>query len=899
MSDRHRAEAGTPAGADAGTLAPRTASARTPRWIMLFAIIVGALMGAACRSIDVSDDPPAASEDSIAPVAIEDEPLFLAPEPVPGEIYYAPFPMSITLDGDLADWDGIPTATAPPTADVVIGATSVRFAAAADDEYLYLMGDVSDTNIISGQHGTDYWNEDSVEFYINGTGDHNLTSYKEGVAQITVPPLNVGRVPGDLVVGGVQGDTAEAIGVVVETTSGYVVEMAVPLKNRVWNIQREHGNTIGFQVHLNSASESNRDLKVIWSKFDTGDTSYQNPGVFGTLTFFRVGETSVDVAEAAPAAPAGPAVPDDAAYKQADLSTPERVDDLMSRMTLAEKIGQMTLVEKDSIVPVNITGLGIGGLLSGGGGSPDQNTAAGWAEMVDGFQDAALSSRLGVPLLYGVDAVHGHNNVHGAVIFPHNVGLGAAADPDLMERIGKVTASEMIATGIYWNYAPAVSVPLDIRWGRTYEGYSEDTDLVTELATAYLRGLQGDDLSDAATVLGTPKHYVGDGGTVWGSSTTGDYMIDQGVTEATEEVLRDVHLPPYLSAIDNGAQAIMVSYSSWAGDKMHAQQYLITDVLKRELEFPGFVVSDWGAIDQITNDYGDAVVTAINAGIDMNMVPYDYRRFIGTLTNAVEAGDVSEDRINDAVRRILTVKFDLGLFENGRADQDLQAEVGSDEHRAVAREAVAKSLVLLKNEGDLLPLDTDISRLLVAGAKADDIGVQSGGWTIEWQGASGDITVGTTILEAVRDTVSDSTTVVFDAFGRFDNADSEGPAVCLGVVGEEPYAEGFGDSATLTLPVTDLRMLSRLADQCDRVAVILISGRPLVVTDLLDDWDAFLAAWLPGTEGQGVADVLFGIEPVTGKLPYTWPRNVDQLGPEATDPETPPLFPIGFGLETG
>ncbi len=886
-----------PAGHAMGSGPARAAPAAT-RLIVVSVMVIGALLGTACTSSE-STEPPTTSPPGTVAAAVQEEPLFLAPEPVPGEIYYAPFPMSITLDGDLTDWDGIPTATAPPTADVVIGATSITFAATADDEFLYLMGDVSDANIITGQHGTDYWNEDSVEFYINATGDLNLASYQEGVAQITVPPLNVGNEAADLVVGGVQGNTAEAVGVVVRTESGYVVELAVPLQNRVWNIQREHGNSIGFQVHLNSASESSRDLKVIWSRFDTGDTSYQNPGVFGKLTFFRIGETSVEVTEAAPAAPVGPAVPDDAPYKRADLPTSDRVEDLMSRMTLTDKIGQMTLVEKNSIATDDITTMGIGGLLSGGGGSPDQNTPGAWADMVDGFQAAARSSRLGIPLLYGVDAVHGHNNVHGAVIFPHNVGLGAANDPDLMRRIGQVTASEMIATGIYWNYAPAVSVPLDIRWGRTYEGYSEDTDVVTELATAYLRGLQGDDLADPATVLGTPKHFVGDGGTVWGSSTTGDYQIDQGVTEATEEVLRAVHLPPYQSAIDNGAQSIMVSYSSWGGQKMHAQQYLITDVLKEELEFPGFVLSDWGAIDQITNNYYEAVVSAINAGIDMNMVPYDYRRFMTTLADAVEAGDVSMERIDNAVERVLTVKFDLGLFERDGADPNLSAAVGSDEHRAVAREAVAKSLVLLKNEAGLIPLDRDIPQLLVAGPAADDIGIQSGGWTIEWQGATGDITEGTTILEGIRDSVSENTTVAYDPFGRFDDTEAGESAVCVGVVGEQPYAEGFGDDARLTLSVTDLRVLGRLVDQCGQVAVILISGRPLIVTDLLDDWDALIAAWLPGSEGLGVADVLFGIEPATGTLPYTWPRTVDQLGEDPTDPDGSPLFPLGFGLEAG
>jgi beta-glucosidase len=811
---------------------------------------------------------------------------------VPGETYFAPFPVSVTLDGDLSDWEGVPTVVIPPTADSIIGSTSVEFAATADDEFLYLMGDVTDSTIVTGLHGTDYWNEDSVEFYINGTGDLQLGSYADGVAQITVPPLNAGRVAEEIELGGIRADTAEVEVVVVETPTGYTVELAVPLQNRVWNIRREHGATIGFQVHLNSASQSSRDLKVIWSNRDTADTSYLNPSVFGNLTFFEIGETDVVVAAPPPAPEPGPPVPDDALYKQAGVPLADRVEDLLAAMTLTEKVGQMTLVEKNSIGADDIAAFSIGGLLSGGGGSPEENTPEAWAAMVNAYQDAALSSRTGVPLLYGVDAVHGHNNVRGAVIFPHNVGLGAASDPNLMERIGQVTAAEMIATGIYWNYAPAVSVPRDIRWGRTYEGYSEDTDVVSTLAAAYLRGLQGDDLADGGTVLATPKHYVGDGGTAWGSSSTGSYQIDQGVTEVDETELRAVHLPPYLDAIDEGAASIMVSYSSWDGPKMHAQRYLIDEVLKGELGYEGFIVSDWGAIDQISNDYNEAVAASINAGVDMNMVPHDYRRFITTLTRAVEAGDVSEDRIDDAVRRILTIKFALGLFERPYGDDALLADVGSDEHRAVAREAVAKSQVLLKNDGRMLPLAADVPTLFVGGQAADDIGIQSGGWTIEWQGAAGDITEGTTILEAIRATVSAETEVVYEPFGRFD---ADTPAVCLAVVGEVPYAEGFGDSADLRLPVGDLRVLNRMEEQCERLAVVLVSGRPLIVTDLIEAWDALVAAWLPGTEGQGVVDVLFGLEPFAGALPYTWPRSVDQL-PLGQHDAGEPLFPFGFGL---
>ena len=820
----------------------------------------------------------------------------LAPEGITHETYYAPFPVSITLDGDLSDWEGVRRATMPEEAVRYPQVNSVTFAAAADNTHLYFMADVTDDNIISGQHGAEYWNEDSVEFYVNGTGDLSLTSYDAGAAQITVPALNIDKSPEEVVLAGVQGTTVDARASAKRTEKGWAVEVSVPLQNQVWNIPLKHGNVIGFQVHLNGASATNRDLKLIWSAFDTSDSSYFNPSVFGKLIFFEIGQT--EVVEAKPTATATwIPVPEDAAYKRADLPVEERAADLLANMTLAEKIGQMTLVEKNSISPKDIAGRAIGGLLSGGGGYPETNTPEGWAEMVDGFQELALGSRLGVPLIYGVDAVHGHNNVNGAVIFPHNIGLGAADDAELMERIGRVTAAEMIGTGIYWNYAPVVAVPQDIRWGRTYEGLSENTELVSTLATAYLRGLQGNDLAAPDSVLATPKHYVGDGGTAWGSSTASGYEIDQGVTEVDEATLRAVHLPPYVAAIEAGAKSIMVSYSSWGGLKMHAQKYLITDVLKGELGFSGFVVSDWQAIDKISGDYYADVVAAINAGIDMNMVPYDYNRFIDTLTQAVEAGDVPMERIDDAVGRILTVKYEMGLFDHPMSDETLLGQVGSDEHRAVAREAVAKSLVLLKNDNSSLPLSKDTPRIYVAGVGADDVGIQCGGWTIEWQGNTGDITPGTTILEAIRSSVSPGTVVDYDRNGWFDGkADA-----CVAVVGEDPYAEGQGDSADLALPVKDKRMLSRLPERCEKIVVVLISGRPLIVTEYLDGWDALVAAWLPGTEGQGVADVLFGDQPFTGKLSYTWPRSIDQIPFDfanlPADGCEAPLFPYGYGLD--
>jgi beta-glucosidase len=529
--------------------------------------------------------------------------------------------------------------------------------------------------------------------------------------------------------------------------------------------------------------------------------------------------------------------------------------------------------------------------------------------MTDGFQREALQTRLAIPLIYGVDAVHGHGNLYGATIFPHNIGLGAAHDADLVERIGRATAEEMAATGIWWDFGPVLAVPQDIRWGRTYEGYSENTALVFELGSAYIQGLQNRDgspaLSDPLTVLATAKHFIGDGGTVWGSSTTNDYKIDQGDMQVDEARLRDLFLPPYQAAIEAGAQSIMVSFSSWQGTKLHAQKHLLTDVLKGELGFKGFLISDWQAIDQIPGDYYGDVVTSINAGLDMIMVPYDYTAFTATLKQAVEKGDVAPQRIDDAVRRILTVKFELGLFEHPYADPANLALVGSAAHRELAREAVRKSLVLLKNDNQALPIAKDTPLIFVVGKAADDVGLQAGGWTIQWQGAPGDVTPGTTILAGIQQAVSANTRVEYSPFGKFGNAnDAQGNPlmadVGIVVVGEEPYAEGLGDRADLTLP--DSLIVDRTRERSKRLIVVIVSGRPLIITDQLPAWDAAVAAWLPGTEGQGVADVLFGDYPFTGKLSYTWPRWNTQLPFDFTNLATQgcaaPLFPFGYGLET-
>lgn len=584
-----------------------------------------------------------------------------------------------------------------------------------------------------------------------------------------------------------------------------------------------------------------------------------------------------------------------------------QLENLLSQMSIAEKIGQMTQVEKNSISPDEVTNYNIGSVLSGGGGSPAINTPLDWRRMVTEFQSAALATRLKIPLLYGADAVHGHNNVNGATIFPHNIGLGATRDSDLVAKIARATALEMLATGINWNFAPCVAVPQDIRWGRTYEGYSESSELVAELGAAFVRGLQNVDdqgLAHPHTVLASVKHYLGDGGTTWGSvgrfganwapdlfgEVTRKHGIDQGINELDEINLRAVHLLPYIAALRAGARNIMVSYSSWGGLKMHAHYYLLTTVLKNELGFSGFLVSDWAALDQIQpNDYYTSIITGINAGIDMVMVPWDYRRFINAMTHALETGDIPLQRIDDAVRRILRVKLAMALVTHPFGDEALIASVGGAAHRALARAAVSRSLVLLKNNG-ALPISQN-TKLFIAGMGADDLGLQCGGWTIDWQGKAGRSTLGTTLLDALRQ--ARLTNLYFDAHGEF--ATELGIAdTAIVVIAEPPYAEGIGDRENLSLAQTDGELIERVRARCHKLILLIYSGRPLVITEQFALIDALIAAGLPGTEGHGIADILLGIQPFSGKLSYSWPRSMNALTTQSQT-ETR-LFPIGFGL---
>lgn len=574
-------------------------------------------------------------------------------------------------------------------------------------------------------------------------------------------------------------------------------------------------------------------------------------------------------------------------YLDTTLSIDERVEDLLGRMTLEEKVGQMTQVNwQDLDGPGDMKTYFIGSLLNGGGAVPSPNTPEAWADMYDGFQAQALDTRLGIPMIYGTDAVHGHNNLVGSVIFPHNIGLGCTRNEILVEEAGRITANEVAATGADWTFAPCVAVPQDERWGRTYEGYSENPDLVSTLGAAAIRGFQGDSLSDPLSILACAKHYMGDGGTLGGD--------DQGNTVLTEEELRRIHMAPYLSAIDAGTGSIMASYNSWNGKKIHGDYYLLTTVLKEELGFDGFIVSDWAAIDQLPGEYISNIETSINAGIDMVMVPSRYESFFDGLVSLVNDGNVSMDRIDDANRRILRKKFELGLFENPYTDRSLISNVGSAEHREVARQAVRESLVLLKNKNRILPLTKEFDHIHVAGKSASNLGYQCGGWTITWQGGSGNITNGTTILEAVKSVATGEVSFSVEGY----SAEAEGAGVALVVIGERPYAEGNGDRNDLHLDQQDIAAVRSLYERGIKVITVLISGRPMILDDIWHYSDAVVAAWLPGTEGEGVTDILFGDYQPTGKLSYIWPASMDQIPINVGDEVYEPFLPYDYGIDT-
>jgi beta-glucosidase len=594
------------------------------------------------------------------------------------------------------------------------------------------------------------------------------------------------------------------------------------------------------------------------------------------------------------------------------------IKELVGKMTLAEKAGQMTQPDLGSIKDFSdIENLFLGSILSGGSSDPESgNTLKDWTDLYESCQKRALKTRLAIPLLYGVDAIHGHNNVLGAVVFPHNIGLGCTGNPDIVEKASHITAREVRATGIQWSFAPCVAVPRDIRWGRTYEGFSEDPALVAKFGVAAVRGLQGDDLSGPTAVLGCAKHFIGDGGTEF-KSVNGDGLLDQGDVRLGEATLRAIHLAGYPAAIDAGIGTIMPSYSSWNGVKCSGSKYLLTDMLKKELGFEGFIISDYNAIDQIippdkkenaaesnnasgqegTADYKKCIEISINAGMDMVMVTDKYREFIKLLQELVNEGKIPMERIDDAVTRILRVKFAQGLMKKDAplmADTALQKDFGSEAHRAVAREAVRQSLVLLKNEAKTLPLSRNAKHIHITGRGADDVGMQCGGWTIDWQGNLGEVTPGgTSILGAIQKAAGSATKITTSK----DGSGAEGADVAVVVIGEEPYAEMKGDTEDLNFSKEDTAAVAAAKAAGVPVVVVILSGRPMILGSIAEQADAIVAAWLPGTEGTGIADVLFGDYAPTGKLSFTWPRSMDQipLGHGKPAPENP-LFPFGFGL---
>ena len=574
----------------------------------------------------------------------------------------------------------------------------------------------------------------------------------------------------------------------------------------------------------------------------------------------------------------------------------QKATERVARMTLEEKLGQMLQPGHDQVGqnPTDVSKRYLGSVLSGGGQGPQNPTPVEWAKLVQSYRAESLKTPLAIPILYGSDAVHGHNNVRGAVLFPHNIGLGAAGDPDLVERVARVTAEEMAATSVDWTFAPVLGAGRDERWGRTYETFSESYDLAATLGAAAVRGYQGKRLGKSPnSVLACAKHFVGDGHTTGGK--------DQGDAAVSDDDLERQLLPGYAEAVAAGVGSVMASYSSVRGVKMHCHGPLLTDALKRRLGFNGFVVSDWGGVDQVQGqDYADQLTHAINAGVDMVMHPAYYAD-VTLVLKALAGGRIPMARIDDAVTRIVARKCELGLLEPGvfkpTADgtlplkHDLLKSVGSPEHRAVAREAVRRSLVLLKNEKQVLPIDKKVKRVHIAGRFADDLGAQCGGWSIAWQGAHGAITDGTTIRAALEQALPKGS-----VSHSSDGSGAAGADVAVAVIGERPYAESGGDDADLALDPMDIATVKTLKAAGVRVVVVLLSGRPLILGEVLDLADAVVAAWLPGTEGTGVADVLLGDHAPTGKLSHSWPRDLEQVPINVGDKGYSPLFPYGYGL---
>ena len=590
--------------------------------------------------------------------------------------------------------------------------------------------------------------------------------------------------------------------------------------------------------------------------------------------------------------------PGSAVWTAPDLSNMESyVDNLMATMTIEEKIGQMIQGERSSVSPSDIRDYNLGSVLNGGGSIPGDDIED-WYRMYVLYQLGAKESSSGIPIIFGTDAVHGNNNLLNATLFPHNIGLGAANDPDLMRRIGEAVAIETRLTGISWTFAPAVSVAQDARWGRTYESLSENTAIVSRLILPYIEGLQ------AAGVSAAAKHFVADGGTFGG--------IDQGNAVLTDQQIRDIHLPPYQDAIDAGVDTIMISYSSIRGEKMHGSEYWIQTVLKEEMGFEGFIISDYDAIHQLPGSHYDQVVDSVNAGVDMLMEPHDWKTAYNDILAGYNNGDITEDRINDAVRRILLIKYKRGLFTEDifRYQPELLA---NDDHLALAREAVRKSLVLLQNNNQSLPL-TKNDKIAIVGPGADDFGFMFGGWSLGWQGAvdpenNDPAGFGRYKKEARATTIYDGfVEALVGHSGSIVDDVSQADTVIVVLV-EEPYAEYYGDDSDLGITTgrnvhrandTAIQIAQDAQAQGKNVVGILLSGRPLLIADILPYFDSFIAAWLPGSEGgHGIADVVFSDYDFTGTTPFVWYYDSTKFGQNSNSANYNPedyLFPFGFGL---
>lgn len=577
-------------------------------------------------------------------------------------------------------------------------------------------------------------------------------------------------------------------------------------------------------------------------------------------------------------------------YLDTSLTIEERIQSLITQMTVAEKAGQMVQGDQANVSVKDMKELGLGSILSGGGSIPNNdNSINSWVNAVEKYQEAALSRRFKIPYIYGIDAVHGHNTVTNAVIFPHNIGIGAANDEELTEQMGAYVAQELKLTKTIFNFSPCVAVAQDLRWGRTYESYSSDPEIVSNLALKYMQGQHKEG------ILTSAKHYVGDGGTEFGTGRDG--LIDRGNVILDEEEFRQIHLKPYIDLVENGARCIMVSFSSYQGVKMHQHKELITDVLKGELGFDGFVISDWEGILEITGkNYDEQVANAVNAGVDMLMEPSNFKEAVKAIKRGVDTGKISTQRLDDAVSRILRVKFEMGLFEDPYLENlDISiSELGDASGRALARRLVEKSQVLLKNDDDILPLKCG-QKILVIGPAQDDIGIQCGGWTISWTGFTGyPLTKGTSILKGLQNIAQKHNLEIITDAKRANEAD-----VVLLMIGEKPYAEFTGD--TNNPSITGDKALDGNAEAIEKaknldkpIVTVIVAGRNVLINDYIDDWDAVVMSYLPGSEGDGVANVLVGEVGFSGKLPMPWYKKVEDIKSKDADL----LFDIGYGLTT-